>query len=88
MKNIEDILKEIMKKENLNEQDIFIENGMDAITWGDFIKKVRFMTPWHRHLMENLSYLIENGGNVVGYLRHYAQDKLDYGFSFASESDI
>lgn len=87
MKDIEGILTEIMKKENLNEQDIFIENDIETITWGDFIKKVQSMTPWHRHLMENLSYLMENRGNVVGYLKHYAQDKLDNGFSFASESD-
>ncbi|MCD7907582.1 MAG: hypothetical protein LUH04_07860 [Clostridium sp.] len=87
MKNIEGILTEIMKKENLSEQDIFIENGIETVTWGDFIKKIRFMTPWHRNLIENLSYLMEKHGNVVGYLKHYAQDKLDNGFSFASESD-
>ena len=86
MRNIDDILTEIMKKENLNDQDIFFENSIETITWGDFVKKIRFMPPWHRRLIENLSYIMEKHGNVIDYLKNYAQDKLDNGFSFASES--
>ena len=38
MRNIDDILTEIMKKENLNDQDIFFENSIDN-NLGRFCKK-------------------------------------------------
>ena len=76
----------IIEENQINLDEILLTKNGESITVADFIMKTKYMSPWHRRLINNFRDIKEVHGDVKAYMRRYIEEKVNDGFKFKGQS--
>lgn len=82
----ETYIKQAVKKNQMNQDEILLSRDGENITVADFIEKTKQMKPWHRRLINDFTELQRSRSDIREYMRKYIIEKLNDGFEFKQQN--
>ncbi len=73
----EQIVNEVIEKQGITYNDVFMKKRKKSITVKDFINATRKMPEWHKYLADALCDLQYEGGDVLKFMRRFARARLN-----------